>query len=1224
MKCKFTTLLFIFCWLVTIPLLAQNIHAPYVPNEVLVKFKNSTSPENANAIRQEIFGLNARNLGRTKIEHWKLPSFILINNNSFGDIEAVIQHYSTHPDIEFIEPNYLLSIGLASDDPSLNQLWGLDNQGQTGGVTDADIDALEAWDIIKESPNVKIGVLDTGIDWGHPDLVDNIWQNTGEDIDNDGYTIQWNGTAWEFDPDDIDGIDNDGNGYADDFVGWDFANNDNDPYDDHSHGTHVAGTIGAEGNNAEGISGVTWKVQMAALKFLSGNGGGSTSNAILAIDYATSMGFQITNNSWGGGTYSSALYQAISRANDGGQLFVAAAGNFGDDNDDFPMYPASYDLPNIISVAATNHEDNLAYFSNYGAVTVDLAAPGQSIYSCIPGNSYSSYSGTSMAAPHVAGAAALIWENCNALTHLEVKDRLLDNVDVIPATQGICTSNGRLNLYNTLEVDNGSANFTFTVSGLTVTFTPDYTGGSSYYWEFGDGGTSTEQMPTYTYPAAGSYMACLWVMNDCATYYHYEIVTLSIPCTASFSMESSNISNDNSICQGDIGTFTNTTPNIISSEWKVNNIVVSTANQFDYIFDELGPQIVTLYTDTNDGQCSISEEVFVYNTVRNLYLGEDIYVCEPSITLHSELPGMAAYFWDFNGAPIPISEGGGTPDLVVTESGTYRLSVFDHCDNFATDEIEVSLEACNDVWPGDVNYDGIVNYEDLLSLNYKYTDAISTTGPARLDPSSDWIAQQADDWGTNDPDGPDCKHVDCDGGGEIDPNLDSPIVSLNYGKTHPMGLSAPPIVLNQDYVLYGEESEIIISNEGTTHVFDLKLKNITNQPIDYQTIGCSIRYRRGANAMIDASESEMGDDGVNLHTFVQSISNRRIDMAIGRIDGANVTLPPNGEILVAKFISDANIVTGLPGNNNLNNVTLSLRKVVFMDNQGNKTYLGGSSASSNSTNQSNPSINSTNQTSLNVAMTAMELLDCSIGSTVTALPADGVEPYSYLWEDGQTTSSITYNQPGKYTVTITDAINEQIEGIIFVEGTINCNVLPLELLKFEAIPQQNNIALEWTTENEIAIEKFELQRSIDGIHFTTLGASPSKGQSTTTQKYQWIDETVNFNTLYYYRIKIIESSHKSTFSSIESAYLVKEIATTISLQPNPTSDKVTLFIQDASTAPMTISIYNQLGQQVFVATYPVSQSNNLISLDLSTYNKGIYVVEVVQNNEIHTSKIIKQ
>jgi len=344
-----------------------------------------------------------------------------------------------------LEPNFVVWAGVMPNDTQFSNMWALNNTGQTGGTVDADIDAPEAWDITTGDGSVVVAVIDTGIDYTHPDLVSNIWINAGEIAG--------------------DGIDNDTNGYIDDIHGWDFVNDDGNPMDDDGHGTHVAGTIDARGNNALGVSGVAPNVKLMALKFLDSEGFGYVSDAVSAVNYATMMkrdhGVNVvaTNNSWGGGSFSQALYDAISAANTQDILFVAAAGNDGRDNYYYASYPANYDLPNVISVASTDHNDELSWFSNYGA-NVDLAAPGESILSTLPGGGYGTLSGTSMATPHVAGAVALLKMAEPGLTGAQIKARLLAQSDeVLPYTvspaQGYVMTGGRLNLASALDPQSG-------------------------------------------------------------------------------------------------------------------------------------------------------------------------------------------------------------------------------------------------------------------------------------------------------------------------------------------------------------------------------------------------------------------------------------------------------------------------------------------------------------------------------------------------------------------------------------------------------------------------------------------------------------------------------------------------------------------------------------------------------------------------------------------------
>ncbi|MGI9448567.1 MAG: S8 family serine peptidase, partial [Pirellulales bacterium] len=348
----------------------------------------------------------------------------------------VVNWARNNQDNFLFEPDLPIQVETSSNDPSLWRLYGLNNYGQAGGAPDADIDATDAWDITTGSRDVVIGVIDSGVDITHPDLAANIWVNPGETPNN--------------------GVDDDGNGFIDDVNGWDFYDDDNSPNDGNGHGTHVAGTIGAVGNNNLGIVGVNWQVSLLPLRFLGNDGSGWTSDAVAAVNYATMLkrDFDInvaaTNNSWGGGGYSRTLDRAIQAANDEGIMFIAAAGNQGTNNDANPSYPTNYSSPNVISVAALNRSDNLASFSNYGATTVDVGAPGVSIYSTLPGNSYGFFSGTSMAAPHVAGVVGLLNAAKPGISVTEVNNAILNTVDPLQSLNGKTLTGGRVNAASAL------------------------------------------------------------------------------------------------------------------------------------------------------------------------------------------------------------------------------------------------------------------------------------------------------------------------------------------------------------------------------------------------------------------------------------------------------------------------------------------------------------------------------------------------------------------------------------------------------------------------------------------------------------------------------------------------------------------------------------------------------------------------------------------------------
>ncbi len=399
-----------------------------VPGELIVAFERRVSARDRSRALARVGAVAKKQFRHIDAVLASVPA---------GERAHAIQALRRDGRVRYAEPNFLLRASAHSgtpDDPAFHELWGLENFGQTvngiPGTADADIDATEAWEVTTGDPGVVVAVIDTGIDYSHPDLAASIWLNPGE-------TCAGCRT---------DRVDNDGNGFVDDVRGWDFANEDADPFDDHGHGTHVAGTIGARGNNGIGVAGVNWAVRLMPLKFLGADGSGTSADAIRALLYAVDEGAVVSNNSYGGDGFSQAFADAIAYADAHGSLFVAAAGNSLSNNDVTPTYPASFDFPNVITVAATDGADRKAWFSNYGRQSVELGAPGDNIYSTIPGSRYDYLSGTSMASPHVAGAAALAKAAFPAASDVGIKALLLRTVDANASLDQQTATGGRLNV----------------------------------------------------------------------------------------------------------------------------------------------------------------------------------------------------------------------------------------------------------------------------------------------------------------------------------------------------------------------------------------------------------------------------------------------------------------------------------------------------------------------------------------------------------------------------------------------------------------------------------------------------------------------------------------------------------------------------------------------------------------------------------------------------------
>lgn len=469
-------------------------------------------------LRDTIHTSAMRSSGAGPLEVLDLPE-------GMGAQEA-IEQLAQRPGIQFAEKNWRIQTQATSNDPAVTNgsTWGLYGESSSP-ANPYGSQAAEAWARgFTGSANVVVGVVDEGYQYTHSDLIGNAGTNPGEVSGN--------------------GIDDDGNGYVDDVYGWDFVSNDNSVYDGTAddHGTHVAGTIGAQGGNGSGVAGVNWDVSLLSGKFL-GATGGTTANAIRAVDYFTDLktrhGLNLiaTNNSWGGGGYSQGLYDAINRANSAGIFFVAAAGN---SSSSTPSHPAAYDLPNVISVASIDSNGGLSSFSNYGSTWVDLGAPGGSVYSTLPNNTYGTYSGTSMATPHVTGALALMRSSQPTATMAQLKQALLESVVQTASLVGKTATGGRLDVnaaidrLSQLVTPPNPGTPTYAVSapssvneGAALSFTlatTNVAAGTPLYWRLSGSGISTSDFVglsalqgTVSVDATGSAVVSTTVAADGAT-----------------------------------------------------------------------------------------------------------------------------------------------------------------------------------------------------------------------------------------------------------------------------------------------------------------------------------------------------------------------------------------------------------------------------------------------------------------------------------------------------------------------------------------------------------------------------------------------------------------------------------------------------------------------------------------------------------------------------------
>jgi serine protease len=424
---------------------------PYKSGRILVRFKHAVGASAQASIHGQI--------GTRSIHSYQfVPNLQVVELPADMSVERAVALYERNPDVLYAEPNLIYETSETTpDDPLFPDLYGLNNTGQTGGVADADMDLPEAWDITQGSPDVVVALLDSGIDYTHPDLAANTFVNTSESLGQPG-------------------VDDDGNGYTDDIHGINTIDEVGDPFpnDGDPHGTHVSGTIAAAGNNGIGVIGVNWQAKIIACKAFSQFA--TLEDIIQCLDYFLAMKTRAdnpvniiaSNNSWGGGEFSQALLDAIAAHNAAGMLFVAAAGNESSDNDAVPSFPSTYEASNIIAVLASNAFDERAVFSNFGALTVDVGAPGEGILSTVPGGDFAVFSGTSMATPHVTGLAALIKAADLTRTPQQIKNLILTGGDVTAATDGLSLSGRRVNASGSLTCVDRVINNRFAPAGDNV------------------------------------------------------------------------------------------------------------------------------------------------------------------------------------------------------------------------------------------------------------------------------------------------------------------------------------------------------------------------------------------------------------------------------------------------------------------------------------------------------------------------------------------------------------------------------------------------------------------------------------------------------------------------------------------------------------------------------------------------------------------------------------
>lgn len=1060
---------------VSFTMLAQEVD--FIPGQLLIKLKDSAKAQK-NSLSTQMKATTLKSYPKLGFELWEVEQA----NGKQTTLE-LIEQFKNHPNVEFVEPNYIVKAddGVEPNDPNFAQLWGLHNIGQNNGTKDADIDAPEAYCIPISTVDIVVGIIDTGIDYTHEDLAENIWQNLGEDADGDGKVLIKSGDTWIFDPDDENGIDDDGNGYVDDFVGWDFAYDDNDPMDLDSHGTHCAGTVGAVMNNNVGITGVAPNVKLAALKFLKDGDPSSISDAIDALYYAITMDIPISNNSWGGGGFSEAMYEALQNAEANNHLFIASAGNNKRNNDAILKYPASYDNDNIIAVAGTNRFDDLYdigfHGTNYGATSVDIGAPGQEIYSCMPGNNYDFKSGTSMAAPHISGVCAFVWGANPANNYSNIKNALMNSVDHLPALNGKCVSNGRVNLNNALAVmgapdnpcDNvidppscnrladslalialynatNGPNWTNTWNtnqsmdnwhGVTLTdgrvTCLDLDAAHNCGWSSGIGNNLNGNIP----PEIGN-LCELTVLN-----LQNNLIGSNIPNEIGELRKLEFLFLGGNQLSGNL-------PTTLGNLTKLRGIWIEGMNLSGPIPKELGnlQYLEQLHLWSNNLTGNIPAEL---GNPLNLFI-LDLRNNNLTGSIPNEL-GKLFNLKKLRFSNNPLSgqlpyEIGNLNQLEWLEifnnglSGCYSNNLEQLCDqlvpplddngsisegnNFGAsweDFCNTGAGSCgplsSQVWPGDFDNNGMVERSDLLYWGAAHNE----TGTTRANASTNWVGQDCLDW-SNHVNGVNGKYQDGNGDGIIN-NVDKNVLTQNLGQNHNFTVSN---LSNSDYLVELIPNGFINTNSNTNFEYVLKVTNNGN-PASAHGVCASIFF---GSLNVNNVSLNLNNSSLQPIEYLGNFeaATNTYEICLTRIDKTNKPMN-NVARIVVQVVDEPD--TG-------SSFALNVNSGKVMSANGTLELTGSST-----TVDTYGSIITPNSTSLFASVTHA---NCSTGGIITINVPGSPGNYGFKWNTGETTQQIINLSPGIYSVLVCDNdglcsnINAEVQGNFIPVYDAQGNLLP--------------------------------------------------------------------------------------------------------------------------------------------------------------------------------------
>lgn len=1082
------------------------------------------------------------------------------------------QNLAQQPSIEAIEPDYTFLIETLPNDPAFTQQWGLAYQGQIPGIAQSDIAATDAWDL-RTTTQIVAGIIDTGIDYGHVDLKENIWQNLAEDADGDGTVLEWDGSRWVLDPGDLDGIDADNNGYIDDLVGWDFVNNDNNPFDDNGHGTHVAGILGAKGDNNVGISGLAWEVPMMALKAFDRRGAGSLSSILPAMMYARQMGAGLINNSWGGPAFSRFLKEEIELAAQAEIWCIAAAGNYGNQAFFPKMYPASYNLDNIISVGASDAYGKLANYSNYHATAVDLVAPGSLIYSTLPNGQYGFKSGTSMATPLVSATILLMSEQFPSLSLIELKNKLLASCQTGQTLKGKCTSGGRLNVFQALTANNTltagavlEAEFNGTWVGClnqTLTYTntsqsPNLAN-TTFKWEIDGQFVSNSLDLQYSFANAGIFEVKLIARQGSNTSTLSKTVQIQgIPqlmlgadttiCAAAYLLEAG------------VGDFQYRWKRIISSNQSGQTSTIPKLGISDsilfrtqggnyqgyvgkFVLTDIQNKIIKISDHTAFPPQDSAGQYYIFSVYYDqfptaLIVGNNL---TQAVTSAQGCIDISA---PFELHVLETEELGTDPWQVIRQSGTYIVEAEDYCGNKVQDTITITLiDGC--VWPGDVNTDGVVNLVDFLFLGV----ANEATGLSRDSVSAIWESKTSPDWpqsfsadailapSVN------FKHADCNGDGVVDMQADSAVISQNLGFLHQI----PQPIDSQGYSFWVEHlNTYFISSDTAVVELGLMLEGPAGTDI-------SGLYGMATNLYFSEQLSQAPHFSPDTTNWMSPV-------------GFMAAFPDGGQQTAgAQYLQGNRKMAG-----------------IAMVGRDRKPFMGRALAGGG----------------------------VGVVIVVDDLAEDpnllGYTPLTITTED-----IILIDTKGEYL--------KQNQGTAQNSITVNIdwpdfsNTFPVEWLSFEVDQRGSDALLQWETAMEVNTDYFEVQRSIDGKLFGRIGQIKAAGSSQTMKSYQFEDKNIAVQSFskVYYRLRQIDQNGQYTYSETISLQIGKPALFLLAF-PNPASTQLNVRYASPKQNGLSLKVTNSLGQEIYHQVLP--DMRGAIEVPVHQWATGVYYL-VLENEQ---------